>query len=597
MEYTKEVKNMKVGSITDEILDRVEADHHVLSIVTHEWERVDSSLRKVADKLGRRLFKWTSAQASLLEWNPHERDWQDSSAVKELTLRDEVTTIPPDGESVVHHGRYAADVLMDWYRSQMPLRNSILWIEDLAANLDPAHNPLAEQRRLLVRRIRQFCQHDEMVMNKTVIMTFPGNYLPMELEKDVEQFTLPLPDKDTLGMVFDSQFIDENNKQILAYDEEIRAGMIRSALGLTIQEVDGAFRQIIARKRRNGVSSLDLEDAAVLDEQKKQIIEKTGVLEYITHKESMDDIGGMTHLKTWLERHRGSIEDEQDPPKGLLLMGVPGCGKSLMARAVAKQWRLPLLALKASQIFDKYIGESEGKIQRALDIAEAIAPCVLWVDEIEKLLAGTGGDGSNDSGVSSRVGASILSWMADKTAPVFVVATANHPERLDAEYVRRGRFDERFFIDLPGVSQRKDIFKKKLSTRSDFVDKYDLDLLAKRTNAFTGAEIQAVVVEGKNMLRFETEKNGGDVKQALHSGPTMEQLLQAITDMVPDAIANGTQITRIRKLWSTRARPADEGETVDISKNSAIGMAHKDLIEAADENSEFQKYRKRRDLG
>jgi len=579
--------------ITEEILDRIEADHHVLSIVTHEWQRVESSLGNISVELGRRLFKWTSAQATLLEWNHNEGEWVPSKLATQLSLRDEVNTIQPDDEPS-HQGRYAADVLMDWYRNEIKLKDSILWIEDLSANLDPHHNPLPEHRRLLVRRIRQFCQHNHLVEKKTVIMTFPGDYLPMELEKDVEQFRVPLPDKNILAAIYDDHFIDDNGDNVLEFDDEIRSGLIRSALGLTVQEVDGAFRQVLARKKRKGVASLNLGDAKVLDEQKKQIIEKTGVLEYITHRESMDDIGGMSKLKEWLEIHRGSLEDKQDPPKGLLLMGVPGCGKSLMARAVAKEWRLPLLALKASQIFDKYVGESEGKIQRALDIAEAIAPCVLWVDEIEKLLAGAGGDGSNDSGVSARVGASILSWMADKTAPVFVVATANHPERLDAEYVRRGRFDERFFIDLPGVVQREEIFKKKLSSRSSSMDNYDLKKLAEKTHIFTGAEIQAVVVEAKNMLRFEVKNAGGNVEAALTNGPSMDHLLKAIEDMVPDAAANATQIERIRKLWITRARPADASEPIDIGVTSKYGG---ELREAVDENNEFQNFKKRRNLG
>ena len=235
----------------------------------------------------------------------------------------------------------------------------------------------------------------------------------------------------------------------------------------------------------------------------------------------------MANLKHWLKVHKGSLDDENDPPRGLLMMGVPGCGKSLMARAVAADWELPLLALKASNIFDKYVGETEGKISRALAIAEAIAPCVLWIDEIEKLLAGSGGDGSLDSGVSSRMGGTILTWMSDKKAPVFVVATANNPERLDPAYVRRGRFDERFFIDLPGVKAREEIFLHHLQKRyprSDFSD-FGLENFARESNGFTGAEIEALIVEAKNHAR------------SVDSAITPQILNECLDNMTPDSVA------------------------------------------------------------
>jgi len=315
------------------------------------------------------------------------------------------------------------------------------------------------------------------------------------------------------------------------------------------------------------------DDVNVLNEQKAQIINKTGVLEFIETSDSMDNIGGMKNLKHWLKVHKGSLDDEQDPPKGLLMMGVPGCGKSLMARAVATDWKLPLLSLKASNIFDKYVGESEGKISRALSIAEAIAPCVLWVDEIEKLLAGSGGDGSNDSGVSARIGGSILSWMADKKAPVFVVATANNPERLDPAYVRRGRFDERFFIDLPGPETRKEILAHHIGRRFPSADfnKLNVDGLVKASHGYTGAEIESCVVEAKNKCRH------------LDKDISLEILLNAIQDLTPDAHAMGSAIEHIRKLWGgDRARRADDEPAVDLNME---GFVNNDIREAVEEQS------------
>ena len=255
------------------------------------------------------------------------------------------------------------------------------------------------------------------------------------------------------------------------------------------------------------------------------------------------------------------------------MMGVPGCGKSLMARAVATDWKLPLLTLKASNIFDKYVGESEGKISRALDIAEAIAPCVLWVDEIEKLLAGSGGDGSNDSGVSARVGGSILSWMGDKKAPVFVVATANNPERLDPAYVRRGRFDERFFIDLPGPNTRREILTHHIQRRFPNLDMstINFDSLVNHSHGYTGAEIEACIVEAKNKARHDEV----DISSEL--------LAHSIHQLTPDAHAMGAAIEHIRKLWGgDRARRADDEPEVDLSRP---GFINSDIRDAADEQT------------
>jgi len=397
-----------------------------------------------------------------------------------------------------------------------------------------------------------------------VVMTFPESYLPVELEKDVEQFTLPLPNEELLDKLLDLELnnwnADNPTEKVELPEGEVKKSIVKAALGLTLQEASSAYRQICARMKMQDKprSSMVEEDISVLNEQKAQIINKTGVLEFIPHRESVDDIGGMRNLKEWLEIHKGSLDDEVDPPKGLLMMGVPGCGKSLMARAVASDWGLPLLQLKASNIFDKYVGESEGKITRALAIAEACSPCVLWIDELEKLLAGSGGDGSLDSGVAARMGGMILSWLADKDSPVFVVATANNPERLDPAYVRRGRFDERFFVDLPGDYVRKEIFSKKIASRFPDIDieSLDLDNLVKQSPGFTGAEIEQCIKEAKNISRY----NG-------LSDLDGETLLRVVEEMVPDAIAMTDTIQEIRTLWGgDRARQADSDEPVDLDQ-------------------------------
>ncbi len=558
---------------THDILPRIRAGHPVLSIVTHEWERVEGNLLVAGDVLNRRVFKWTSANPRLLEnvddeWVPCENP--------KISFDDVRTTMPPDSCDGAE-GRYACDVLLRWYKDTLETGDSILWIEDVAPYMDlNEHGAEGQMRRLFVRRLRDFCQPSEGDQ-KTVVMSFPADYLPMELEKDVEQFKIPLPDETLLDRILDAVLSSSNQsrKTPITIDKGLRPFLVKAALGLTTQETDSAYKQIIARMddEKPARTAMSRDDVKVLNEQKAQIIEKTGVLEYVMHRESMSDIGGMDNLREWLQFHQHAVHDEIDPPKGLLLMGVPGCGKSVMARAIAAEWELPLLSLKASNIFDKYVGESEGKIARALDIAEAISPCILWVDEIEKLLAGSGGDGSLDSGVSSRIGGSILGWMADKTKPVFVVATANHPERLDPEYVRRGRFNERFFVDLPGDNVRKEIFEIHLKRRFKGINlaTMGLDELVEKSVGYTGAEIEACVVEAKNRARSQGMEN---------AQPDAKLLLDVVVNMTPDAVAMTEQIDKIRKLWGgDRARPTDSEKPVDLKDKSLDKEDVKEALE------------------
>ena len=588
----------KQSVFTHDILPRIRADHPVLSVITHEWERLTNMLIDASEELDRRLLRWSNAHMRIEELITDEEgglSWHDLKGPKgEIILSpvfDDAVTMQLDGDGNPDYvsgrvGRCAPDYVMWWYREQPWLQNSILWMEDLTPYLDmTAHAATSTTRRDLVRRIRQFCASDYETTDKTIVMSFPEPYLPVELEKDVEQFTLPLPDVSTLEKIFDATFEQWNDKnqdnQVVDPQREIKDKIVVSALGLTAQESTSAFKQIFARMVYGEPSRNTLEnsDVKVVNEQKAQIINKTGVLEYIDASESIKDIGGMENLKHWLTVHKGSLQDETDPPRGLLMMGVPGCGKSMMAKAVAADWELPLLALKASNIFDKYVGESEGKISRALAIAEAISPCVLWVDEIEKLLAGSGGDGSLDSGVSSRIGGTILTWMSDKEAPVFVVATANNPERLDPAYVRRGRFDERFFIDLPGVKAREEIFAHHVAKRFPDIDlaTLKLDMLAKQANGFTGAEIEALIVEAKNFARSQ------------NSALTAEILRQCLNDMTPDSVAMTATISHIRQLWGgDRARRADNEDPVNLKD----GKAYDKSIEEAVEKQEKRNFRR-----
>jgi SpoVK/Ycf46/Vps4 family AAA+-type ATPase len=262
---------------------------------------------------------------------------------------------------------------------------------------------------------------------------------------------------------------------------------------------------------------------------------------------SLADIGGQPLLKRWLERRKNAFSDAArqfglPEPKGLLLLGVQGCGKSLTAKAIASGWRLPLLRLDMGRIFSGLIGSSEENVRRAIRIAESLAPVVLWVDEIEKGLAGTSGQG--DSGTSARVFGSLLTWMQEKTAPVFVVATANRIEGLPPELLRKGRFDEIFFVDLPNEADRAAIFGIQLKKRGRESKGFPLEELAKRSEHFSGAEIEQAIISAM----YDAFADGVELEP--------RHIEVALQETVPLAVTMAADIARLREWAKSRTRPA-----------------------------------------
>jgi SpoVK/Ycf46/Vps4 family AAA+-type ATPase len=257
----------------------------------------------------------------------------------------------------------------------------------------------------------------------------------------------------------------------------------------------------------------------------------------------------MELLKEWLEKRTKSFTDSArefgiPAPKGILLLGVQGCGKSLLAKAVAAHWNLPLLKLDVGRIFGSLVGQSEENIRKAIAVAESVAPCVLWADELEKGFAGVGGSGVSDSGTTARVFATFLTWMSEKTAPVFMIATANDVTALPPEMLRKGRFDEIFFVDLPDLEERKEIFAIHLKKRNRPVENFDLQELAQKTRGFSGAEIEQVVV-GALYIAYDA---GRELGQA--------DLLEEAKNVVPLSVMMSEDIAELRQWAALRTRPA-----------------------------------------
>ena len=374
----------------------------------------------------------------------------------------------------------------------------------------------------------------------------PTLAISTELEKRSSKSStiLPLPTFADLRLLLREivQVVRANHRATIELTNADGEALIRAA-GAAHTEAENAFAKAIANDGK-----LDADDINLVLDEKKQILRKSGLIEYISTDETMGSVGGLEYLKAWLDRRNGAFSDEArtfglPQPKGLLLLGVQGCGKSLTAKAIASRWRLPLVRLDMGRIFAGFIGSSEENVRKAIRIAEGVAPCVLWIDEIEKGLSGTSG-GDSDGGTTARVFGALLTWMQEKTAPVFIVATANRITDLPPELLRKGRFDEIFFIDLPSLRERADIFTIHLRRRGRDPREFDISELAHEAAGFSGAEIEQAVIAGLYQA-FETR---GALTQA--------HVLAALGETRPLSATMREDITRLREWAQTRTRAA-----------------------------------------
>lgn len=397
----------------------------------------------------------------------------------------------------------------------------------------------------LIRKLRDILPNLKM-NRKTVIFLSPHLVLPGDMEKDVSVLEFSLPDAVEIERMLDDLTAGLHPESIRLTGDE-KQQLVRSALGLTLQEAENAFCRAIVQKR-----GLDKSAISIIYEEKNQVVRKTGVLEFVKSDLSIDDIGGLENLKKWLIKRNNTWQDRAKKynlpaPKGVLITGVPGCGKSLTAKAMSTIWNLPLLKLDMGKIFGGIVGSSEENMRKAIATAEAVAPSILWVDEIEKGFAGTQSDG--DSGTSARVFGTFLTWMQDKTAPVFVIATSNDISRLPPELLRKGRFDEIFFVDLPTQKEREKIFQVHLKKRVDNSDIYHwvssgselCTALAARSEGFSGAEIEQAVIASLYDAFYADR------------GLTREDLMRSIGDTVPLSVTQHEQITALRAWAEKRA--------------------------------------------
>jgi ATP-dependent 26S proteasome regulatory subunit len=415
----------------------------------------------------------------------------------------------------------------------------------------------------VTRKLREIVPALKGDVPKCVVIVAPSIVIPEALEKDVTTVRFALPDavaiRDVLRRMTDRA--KEGGRVEIALDAEAEDRLVHAALGLTLQEAETAFARAIVNDDR-----LDAADVDVILDEKRQIIARTEILEFIRPEGGLDEVGGLENLKHWLLKRSGAWLPEAARygvpfPKGLLIAGVPGCGKSLTAKCVSATWELPLLRLDVGRIFDQWIGSSERRMRSALQTAEAIAPSILWIDEIEKGFSGASGS-SNDSGTTMRVFGSFLTWMQEKSKPVFVIATANNVDVLPPEFLRKGRFDEIFFVDLPTADERRRIFEIQLERRrrhQAVMDELELrgdalDELVELTHGYSGAEIEQVIISAL----FEAFAE----RRALR----LEDIRTAISETNPYERAQGPALRALRS-W------ANERQAVRATRNGSGGDA------------------------
>jgi SpoVK/Ycf46/Vps4 family AAA+-type ATPase len=500
----------------NEVETLIRARYPIIYITTWEEARVVAEITRVAAQREKRVFEWSITTGLVPAGTSLQSEKHRDAATKDpLTALD---TVISDVEPAIY-------VFKDF------------------------HHFLTKTNVTVIRRLREIAQSLKHSY-KTVIIVSPGLEVPMDLEKDVTVVDFDLPGRTEFDALLDriEKDLGGNDKVTISLNNGAREKLVKAALGLTLTEAENVFAKALVLSRR-----LDESQVARIVAEKKQIIRKSGLLEYCEAAEDLADVGGVDALKTWLKKRSVAFSDEAQEfglpaPRGILLLGVQGCGKSLTAKAIGQLWSLPLLRFDVGRVFGSLVGSSEENIRRAIKVAESVAPAVLWIDEIDKAFARQSGTAVTDGGTSARVFGTFVTWLAEKTAPVFVVATANDIRALPPELMRKGRFDEIFFVDLPAAQERTDIFRIHINKRGRDVAKFDLPLLAEHTEGFSGAEIEEGVISALFDVFYE------------HRDLSTESIVATVKETVPLSRTMQEDVGRLRKWAEGRARAATSPE-------------------------------------
>jgi SpoVK/Ycf46/Vps4 family AAA+-type ATPase len=507
LDAVKGGKNNPFEALVKRLDLMIRARYSLLYIVGAEEEPIEAVIAQVALQVtpARRVLRWDLV-----------RGWEDNGSAKGSVM----AALDRIGKTAVEE-------------------YTIFVVRDLHPVLK---YPYTEKNAPVVRELRNLTRELKR-SKKTIILTSHALELPEELKEEVTVIDFPLPNVQEIDSLI-SHVVEK--PQQLQVSGLAREQLVKACQGLSRGRIGRVLAKALAAKQQINESDID----GVLEE-KQQAIRQTGILEFFNSRESLKSVGGLENLKQWVKMRQDAFTDEArrygiPNPKGVLLVGIQGTGKSLSAKTIACEWRLPLLRLDTGRLFGGIVGESESRVRQMIQLAEAIAPCVLWIDEIDKAFGNIISGGDGDSGTSRRVFGSLITWMQEKTSPVFIVATANNVRILPAELLRKGRFDEIFFLNLPSESERQDIFKVHLQRlRPTRLREFDLGILAKRAENFSGAEIEQVVIDGLYRA-FGTFVNGQ--RRDLMT----EDILRSIEDTVPLAAIARSQIEDLKR-WAAEA--------------------------------------------
>lgn len=488
----------------------IRARYPLLYLVSWEENRALAEMEGICQRLGKKLFVWTI-----------------NSGIRPYTT----------ALSLEETGRKGT-------------KDPLMALRNIMDETDPALFVLKDFHRFikeapLTRGLRDLAVHLRSTYT-TVVLLSPVVDLPPELEKEINLVDFPLPTRRELRKLLRQVGEDVRQNPTLTVNLE-KGGedaLVNAAVGLTLNEAENVFAKTLV-----SAGCLSADEAPLVFSEKKQIVRKTGLLEYLEVEEKLGEVGGLDHLKAWLTQRRLGFSRQAREfglplPKGVLILGVQGCGKSMCAKAAPKLWQVPLLRLDMGQLFGSLVGSSEQNVRKAIELAESVQPAVLWIDEIDKGFSGLDSSSFSDAGTTSRVFGSLLTWLQEKNSAVFVIATANNVQNLPPELLRKGRFDEIFFVDLPSQQERERIFQIHLKKRRRKPENFDVPLLAREADGFSGAEIEQAVIAA--LFHAFTEKKDlqtGHIEKALAETYPLSQLM-------------AREIAERRKWAEGRTRPA-----------------------------------------
>jgi len=481
----------------DELALFLKARYPIIYINTIEEDRVEYVIRKnIKTNLNRSIYSWDFVDGYTN--NPNNEGFAKRNPLQALELVERLNAETP-----------AVFLLKDFNR----------FLTDLS---------ISRKLRNISRILK--------LQPKTLIIIGSDLAIPKELQDliTVLQFQLPLEDEISQEL---NRLVNSLNIQV---DSQLFENLTRACQGLSLERIRRVLSKIIATYK-----TIDNNSIAVLLSEKKQIISQTEVLEYASVNETVTNLGGLDNLKDWLKKRKTAFGVQASnyglpTPRGLLLIGIQGTGKSLTAKAIANEWQLPLLKLDVGKLFGGIVGESESRLRQMINVAETISPCILWIDEIDKAFSNT--ESKGDSGTSNRVLATFISWLSEKTKPVFVISTANNIDLLPLEIIRKGRFDEIFFLDLPQKEEREEIFKIHLKEfRPNSWESFDYSKLAQLSESFSGAEIRQSIIEGMYHAFYEKREF------------TTDDICMALNELIPLAHLESNQMLKLQN-WASSGR-------------------------------------------